>query len=64
MHVILRILKFGILRVPPIQGLTKNGKMQVLFSEFHHRTNLTSFLLSNLGSEKKLHTPNFEIRGP
>jgi hypothetical protein len=40
---------------------TPNGKMKVLLNEFHHRTNLTTLLLSNFGSESKLNAENFEI---
>jgi hypothetical protein len=61
MHFIIRILKFGILRVPPIQVLDLNGEMKVLFGEFHRRTNLLALLSSNRGPETKLHTQNFEI---
>jgi hypothetical protein len=32
------------LRVLPMQSLTKNGEMKVLFTEFHRRTNLTELL--------------------
>jgi hypothetical protein len=38
---------------------TKNGKMKILFSQFHQRTNLTAPLLSNLGSKNK--TTNSEF---
>jgi hypothetical protein len=36
--------------------------MKNLLSEFHRRTNLTAPLFSNLGSETKLYTQNFEIQ--
>jgi hypothetical protein len=47
-HLILKILKFKILRKPPIQVLAKNRVMKVLFSEFHRRTNLLALLFRNL----------------
>jgi hypothetical protein len=60
-NLVLEITKLWVLRVPPTQIPTYNGKMIILFSEFYHRTNLTVPLLSNLGSKNKLHTQNFEI---
>jgi hypothetical protein len=50
---VLRILKFGILRVPLIQVLTNNGEVKILFSECHRRTNLLPLLLSIWGPETK-----------
>jgi hypothetical protein len=35
--------------------------MKILFSKFHHSTNLTAPLLSNWGPKTKLQTLNFEI---
>jgi hypothetical protein len=35
--------------------------MKILFSEFHHRTNLTAPLLSNLGSKNKTTDSEFRI---
>jgi hypothetical protein len=34
------ILKFCVLEVPPIYIPNHNGKMKILSSEFHHKTNL------------------------
>jgi hypothetical protein len=34
-NLILRILKFGILRAPHIQGLTKNREKSILYDKFH-----------------------------
>jgi hypothetical protein len=39
-----RSLKFGVLRVPPIQISTQNGEMKVCFNKFHHRINLVPLL--------------------
>jgi hypothetical protein len=50
---VLRSLKFGVLKVTPMQTPTQNGKMKVLSSAFHHRTNLTPLLSSNLWSRNK-----------
>jgi hypothetical protein len=47
-------MKLGVFKVPPIQGLTKNGKLKVLFIGFHLRTNLGALL----GSKNK--TANLE----
>jgi hypothetical protein len=63
-----RITKFEVLEVFPIQIPTYNGKMKILFIEFHHRTNLISYqitqqrcrsLLSKLGSKNT--TTNLEF---
>jgi hypothetical protein len=39
MHLIFRVLKFRILRVPPIQVWTKNGEMKIWFHEFYRERN-------------------------
>jgi hypothetical protein len=39
--------------VPPIQIPTQNGKMKILSSEFHPRTNLTALLCGILVSRNK-----------
>jgi hypothetical protein len=54
MILMLKILKFGIQRIPPKQVLAKNGEMKVLISELHRKMNLLSFLFSILGPETKL----------
>jgi hypothetical protein len=56
MYLILRILEIGILRVPPIQIPTKKG---VLFSKFHHKTNLLAFLVIILGSRNQKNYSGF-----
>jgi hypothetical protein len=50
---VLRNLKFGVQRVPPIQISSQNGKMQVLFNKFHRRINLMAFLITIMGSRNK-----------
>jgi hypothetical protein len=48
--------------IPPIQISSQNGKIKILLTEFHHRTNMTALLLSNLGFRNiKMHAQNFEI---
>jgi hypothetical protein len=42
----LKILKFDILRVPPIQISCKNGEKAILYCELHRRTNLPAHLAS------------------
>jgi hypothetical protein len=46
------MLKFWVLRVPPIQISTQNEEMKVLFNKFHRRTNVMPFLVTILGSRK------------
>jgi hypothetical protein len=46
-------LKFWVLRVPPIQISSQNGKIQVLFNKFSRRINLMALLLTILGSRNK-----------
>jgi hypothetical protein len=50
---VLKSLKFEVLKVPPTQILTLNGKKKVLLIKFHHGTNLTALLLSYLGFKNK-----------
>jgi hypothetical protein len=54
MNLMLRIWKLGVLKVPSIQGLTKNGQSRALFDEFLYRINLAAFLFGYLGLEIKL----------
>jgi hypothetical protein len=51
-NLVLEITKLWVLRVPPIQIPTQNGKMKMLLSEFHPRTNLTALLSSSFTVEK------------
>jgi hypothetical protein len=53
-NLILGISKFGILREPPIQGLTKNKEKIVLFNKFHRRINPDELLFSYVGSGNKI----------
>jgi hypothetical protein len=50
---VLKNLKFRVLRVPPIQILSQNGKIQVLFNKFHRRIKLMALLVTILGSRNK-----------
>jgi hypothetical protein len=58
---LLEFTKLWVWRVPPIQIPTQNGKMKILLSEFHPRSNLTALLSHNLVSKNKTKiTSNFE----
>jgi hypothetical protein len=50
MTLMLKILKFGIQRIPPKQVLAKNGEMKVLISELHLKMNLAPGLVKYLNS--------------
>jgi hypothetical protein len=58
---LLKKIKFWVLRVPPIQISSQNGKMQVLFNKFHRRINLMALLVTILGPRNKKRTQNFKI---
>jgi hypothetical protein len=54
MYLILRILKFGILRITSHTRFDLERVINVLFSKFHRGTYLTVLLLSDLGSRNKI----------
>jgi hypothetical protein len=49
-NVVLKILKFWVLRVPPVQISTQNEKMKVLCNKFQRRIYLMALLVTKLGS--------------
>jgi hypothetical protein len=63
-NLVLKITKKLVLRVPPIQVPTQNGKMKIFLCEFYPRTNLTAFCLVSWYPETKQNTQNFEIQVP
>jgi hypothetical protein len=57
-NVILRILKFWVLREPPLQISTQIWDMKVLCNKFHRTINLMALLLTKLGSKNQ---KNFDL---
>jgi hypothetical protein len=50
-----RILNFDTLRLPPKRILAKNENFNILFSEFHHKTNLWAIFLVNWDNKSVSH---------
>jgi hypothetical protein len=63
MHLILRILKIRILRLPPIQGLTKNGEYEFCFSKKHPKNRSDGTFNQQFRARNKT-TQNFKNYSP